>query len=67
MGIDTATTPTNTPPGRGKMRCNSCKSAVPTKEGDWFIPAGNTKNQVFLCRPCEAEHKDTHKRATVWK
>ncbi len=55
---------TTNPPGKGKKRCNVCKSAILTKEGDWFIVSNNSHQQVFLCKSCESSHQKTHKRAT---
>lgn len=53
------------PIGRGKLRCSSCKSVVPPKDGDWFV-APDASGQVFLCKTCESKAKD-HKRAVLAK
>lgn len=55
---------TATVPGKGKLRCGSCKQVFSPKDGDWFIVPDSTGQQVFLCKACESSHTN-HKRANL--
>lgn len=47
-----------------KLKCNLCQEPVAPKDGDWFVSPESHGQQCFLCKKCEAKHKE-YRRANL--
>jgi len=57
--------PTSPAKPKGQLKCNVCRKNTSPKNGDWWVAKDSANQQVFLCKDCEGEAKNSFRRAVL--